>query len=95
MLSLAAPWALALLPLPWLVWRFAPPHREQVSALRIPFFRQVTEAAEVEGQAGAAVLTRSRFQMIAASADPNRILRGKGCSRGEKDFSSRSRCFHA
>lgn len=68
MLSLAAPWALALLPLPWLIWRFAPPHREQVSALRIPFFRQVTEAAQVEGKAGAAILPRSRFQMIVATA---------------------------
>lgn len=68
MLSLAAPWALILLPLPWLIWRFVPPHREQVSALRIPFFRQVTAAAQVEGMAGAAVLARSRFQMIAATA---------------------------
>lgn len=66
MLSLAAPWALALLPLPYLVWRFMPPHREAVSALRIPFFRQVTSAANVEARAGAAILARSRFQMITA-----------------------------
>jgi Ca-activated chloride channel family protein len=68
MLSLAAPWALALLPLPWLIWRFAPPHRETVSALRIPFFRQVTSAAQIEAKAGAAILSRSRLQMIAATA---------------------------
>ena len=68
MLSLAAPWVLAILPLPWLIWRFAPPNREHVSALRIPFFRQVTEAAQVEGKVGAAVLARSRLQMVVASA---------------------------
>jgi len=68
MLSLDVPWALFLLPLPWLIWHFAPPHREKVSALRIPFFRQVTEAAKIEGRAGAAVLSRSRFQVIAATA---------------------------
>ncbi|MEX0339366.1 MAG: VWA domain-containing protein [Arenibacterium sp.] len=66
MLLLAEPWALALLPLPWVVWRFAPPHRESVSAIRIPFFRKVTSAADLEARTGAAVLSRSRFQMIAA-----------------------------
>lgn len=60
------PWALALLPLPWLVWRFAPPHRERVRAIRVPFFRLITEAAEIEPSAGAAILTRSKAQMAAA-----------------------------
>lgn len=64
--ELAYPWALALIPLPYLIWRFVPPHREQVNAIRIPFFRQITSAAGVEGRAGAAVLERSRFQMLAA-----------------------------
>lgn len=65
-LSLAYPLVLLLLPLPWLVWRFAPPHREQVNAIRIPFFRQITQAAGTEGRTGAAVLDRSLFQMIVA-----------------------------
>lgn len=65
-LALAYPWALAFLPLPYLIWRFAPPHREQVNAIRIPFFRQITSAVGVEGRAGAAVLKRSRFQIVIA-----------------------------
>lgn len=63
MLSLAAPWALLLLPLPWLVWRFAPPHHDRTVATRIPFFRQVTQAAGIEGRPGAVVLQRSTLQM--------------------------------
>ncbi|WP_372570723.1 VWA domain-containing protein [Ruegeria jejuensis] len=66
MITLVHPWLLLLLPLPWLVWRFLPPHREEVTAIRAPFFRQLTEAAGTTPQAGAAVLHRSRVQMIAA-----------------------------
>lgn len=66
MIGLGAPWALILLPLPWLVWRFLPPHREHVPALRFPFFRQIAEAAGAEPRAGAVVLSRSKVQMIAA-----------------------------
>ncbi|GAA6192608.1 VWA domain-containing protein [Phaeobacter sp. NW0010-22] len=66
--SIAMPWVLILLPLPWLVWRFLPPHRDQVAAIRVPFFRQITEAAGVEARAGAVVLRRKRIQVIAAIA---------------------------
>ncbi|NIZ63038.1 hypothetical protein DL239_18900 [Sedimentitalea sp. CY04] len=66
MLTLAFPWALGLLPLPWLVWRFAPPWRNRVAAIRIPFFRRVTEAADLKPQPGAVVLRRRPVQMIAA-----------------------------
>ncbi|MDK3073761.1 VWA domain-containing protein [Sedimentitalea sp. JM2-8] len=66
MISLAIPWALALLPLPLLVWRFAPPHREQVAATRVPFFRRLTDAAGIEARPGARVPKRSRWQMFAA-----------------------------
>ena len=68
MISLAQPWALALLPLPLLVWWFLPPHRDQVRALRFPFFRKIAETAGVEPRAGAVVLTRSRLQMTTAIA---------------------------
>ncbi|MCV6598775.1 MAG: VWA domain-containing protein [Mangrovicoccus sp.] len=61
MISLAAPWWLLLLPLPWLVWRFAPPHREREQALRFPFFRKVTEAAKAEAHSGAVVLNMPRL----------------------------------
>jgi Ca-activated chloride channel family protein len=57
-----------LLPLPFLVWRFMPAHREQVPALRFPFFRQIVDTAGVEPGAGAVVLRRGRLQMAAAIA---------------------------
>ena len=66
MLSFAAPYVLLLLPLPWLIWRFLPPYRDRVRAIRIPFFRRVTDAARVEPQEGAVILTRTRIQMLAA-----------------------------
>lgn len=66
--ALDLPWALALLPLPWLIWRFAPPHRERVRAIRVPFFRMITDAAEIEPSAGASILSRSKGQMAAAIA---------------------------
>jgi Ca-activated chloride channel family protein len=65
-LSLAFPWALLLLPAPWLVWRFAPPRRDRTTAIRVPFFRQITEAAGLDPKAGSVVLQRRRVQMIAA-----------------------------
>lgn len=65
--AFALPWALLLLPAPWLVWKFAPPHRERSSAIRIPFFRQVVEAAGQEPRAGSVVLDRRKIQMIVAS----------------------------
>ncbi|MFT7594224.1 MAG: Ca-activated chloride channel family protein [Paracoccaceae bacterium] len=66
MLSLAFPWALILLPAPLLIWRFLPPYRDQVSAIRIPFFRTVTQAAGLQARQGAVILRRGRFQMGAA-----------------------------
>ncbi|MEM1005657.1 MAG: VWA domain-containing protein [Pseudomonadota bacterium] len=64
--SLAYPMVLLLLPLPYLIWRFAPPHLEPVTAIRVPFFRQITAAAGSQTRAGAAVLVRTRFQIIVA-----------------------------
>ncbi len=55
MISLAYPWLLVLLPAPWLVWRFASPHREQVTAFRVPFFRRLAEAAGTTPEEGAAI----------------------------------------
>ncbi|WP_424984786.1 VWA domain-containing protein [Microbulbifer sp. S227A] len=66
MITLAHPWVLLLLPLPWLVWRYLPPHREQVAAIRVPFFRMLTDAAGETPSAGATVLGRSRLQTGAA-----------------------------
>ncbi|MBE3639681.1 VWA domain-containing protein [Mangrovicoccus algicola] len=66
MITLAAPWALLLLPLPVIVHRLAPPRRERVPALRFPFFRRLVAAAGAEAREGAVVLTRGRVQMAAA-----------------------------
>jgi Ca-activated chloride channel family protein len=65
-LELAYPWALALLPLPWLVRKFVPPYREQVAALRIPFFAEIVEAAGLEAKSGSVILRRKKLQMLAA-----------------------------
>lgn len=66
MLELAHPWALLALPLPLLVWWLLPPQRERVSALRVPFFEQITAAAGSEARAGAVVMRRRWLQMIVA-----------------------------
>jgi Ca-activated chloride channel family protein len=68
MISLAAPWALLLLPLPLVIMWLAPPHRERVPALRFPFFRRVIAVAGAEPGPGAVVLSRTRLQMAAAIA---------------------------
>jgi len=68
MISLGLPWALLLLPLPIVVWYLIPPHREQVPALRFPFFRQIADTAGAEPSPGARVLMRSRLQLAAALA---------------------------
>lgn len=66
MIELAFPWALLLLPAPWLVWRFMPPRRERLPALRVPFFRRITEAIGAEPQEGSVVLRRRWLQLATA-----------------------------
>ncbi|NRH28362.1 VWA domain-containing protein [Pseudomonas sp. MS19] len=62
MWQLDYPWALALLPLPWLMYRFAREYKETRSALRVPFFTGVSQAVgqqpKVSGQPG------GRWQML-------------------------------
>ena len=45
MLSVEWPWVAALLPLPWLVYRFVPPARREDAALLVPFYRQLPGAS--------------------------------------------------
>lgn len=66
MIQLAFPMAFLLLPLPVLIWRFVPAHRERVTALRVPFFRLISRALDQEPKAGSVVLSRGRVQMTAA-----------------------------
>ncbi|MBK0326375.1 VWA domain-containing protein [Rhodobacteraceae bacterium F11138] len=67
MITLAFPWMLLLWPLPWLVWRFAPPHRERITATRVPFFRQLTETAGAQARQGSSIPRRGFWQMAAAT----------------------------
>lgn len=65
MIEFGLPWAWLLLPLPLLVWWLVPPHREQVPAIRYPFFRRIVELTGTEARQGAVVLSRTRLQVIA------------------------------
>ncbi|MEM1073743.1 MAG: VWA domain-containing protein [Pseudomonadota bacterium] len=67
MISFAFPAAFLALPLPLLIWRFLPAHKERVPAIRFPFFRQVVDGAGAQAAAGAVVMSRNWFQMIAAA----------------------------
>ncbi len=66
MISFGFPFAFLALPLPWLIWRFLPAHKERVPAIRFPFFRQVVDRAGAQAAAGSVVMARSAFQMIVA-----------------------------
>lgn len=66
MIELAFPYALLLLPAPWLVWRLVPPHRQAVPAFRFPFFRRLAATAGVEPQTGSVVVARLPLQMVMA-----------------------------
>jgi Ca-activated chloride channel family protein len=66
MLEFAFPQAFFMLPIPLLAWWLLPPHRESASALRIPFFQALVEAAGVQAQSGAIVMRRRLIQMAGA-----------------------------
>ncbi|WP_134679027.1 VWA domain-containing protein [Paracoccus ravus] len=67
MISLGNPWALLALPLPLLVWWLVPPYRQNVPALRFPFFRRIVDAAGSDASEGAVVMRRSLLQMLTAA----------------------------
>lgn len=51
MFELACPWILSLLPLPWLIWRFAPKRSlPPISALNIPFFQAMNNLINQDKQ---------------------------------------------
>lgn len=66
MLEFSYPYAFLALPLPLLVQWLLPPHRERVSALRVPFFQAVAEAAGADPQSGSVIMRRRAFQMLFA-----------------------------
>lgn len=51
MLTFEWPWLIALLPLPWLVYRFMPANKQEDAALLVPFFEQLEHSpASASGQ---------------------------------------------
>ena len=64
MLTLAYPWLLALLPLPLLVARLAPPYRQSRPAAQVPFLPLVMRLTGQQPSSGAAVLRASLFQAL-------------------------------
>jgi Ca-activated chloride channel homolog len=56
MMTLAYPWLLALLPLPWLVSRWLPPYREARQALLVPRLKRIARVSGREPGEGAVVL---------------------------------------
>lgn len=66
MLEFLFPFAFLALPLPLIIWWLAPPRRERVPALRVPFFDEITAATGAEPRAGSVVLRRKRIQIIGA-----------------------------
>ena len=64
MYQLDLPWLLVLLPLPVLAWWLLPAHRETSASVRLPFFRQVAEAAGISPTEGSVIARRSWPQLI-------------------------------
>ena len=55
MLQFEFPWALALLPLPLLVYWLAPEFRDHGEAVRVPFFGRLVKLTGKDPQSGAVV----------------------------------------
>lgn len=96
MIELVFPWALLLLPAPWLVWRLLPPYRQQVPALRFPFFRRIVSATGAEAREGSVVRRRRALQMtvailvwallVVALARPERVGEPVEMTRAARDI---------
>ncbi len=63
MIELAFPWAFLLLPAPLLVWLVLPPYRQNIPAIRFPFFSRIAMAAGAEPRSGSAIIRRRGLQM--------------------------------
>ena len=68
MLTLAYPWLLALLPLPWLVRRVVPPHRQTRAALYAPFVPRLADLTGQTPQPGASVVASPPLQLATLAA---------------------------
>jgi len=66
MLAFDFPWAFLTLPLPLLFWWLLPAYREATSAVRTPFFEQLTQATGLEAAPGAVILRTNWAQKLLA-----------------------------
>ena len=66
MFEFGATWAFVLLPAPLLFWWLLPPYREQVEAVRIPFFEQMASALGETPRRGGALLRLNLLQKLLA-----------------------------
>ena len=64
MLTLAQPWLLLLLPLPWLVRWLLPAHHERKAAVRVPFLQVLSSLVGVQPGSGISVTSRPRMQWL-------------------------------
>jgi Ca-activated chloride channel homolog len=67
-LQLELPWALALLPLPLLVYWLAPEFRDHGEAVRVPFFVRLVKLTGKDPQSGAVVQQKGALQLLAGIA---------------------------
>jgi len=72
----AWPWMFAMLPLPWLAWRFLPPVKRQEAALRVPFLEDFESLQGRKSRArdssapGLLVATLAWVLLVSAAARP-------------------------
>ncbi len=62
MFEFASPWLFLLLPLPLLVYYFAPAYQESQDSIRVPFFQRLVTLTGEKPQKGAVVMRRVLFQ---------------------------------
>lgn len=65
-LSFALPLTFLLLPLPYLVWKFLPPHKEKSDAVRVPFFRTMATATDMDISSGTTQRRHTKLQLLAS-----------------------------
>lgn len=65
-LSVEYPWALLLLPLPWLVYRYAPAYQQPQSSIAVPFFQRLRDVS-AKGDRVESIRTRLRWQKVLLS----------------------------
>lgn len=64
MLQIEYPWLLLLLPLPWLVYRYAPPYRQHQPAVRVPYFHSAVKQLNLTARDGANVIAQPGHQRL-------------------------------